>query len=372
MRPVVPLLLILTAACGASDEEAPPYDPPACPRLETHLPRLREALTEGRVPGLRQALSEGLGEREAGRFVGLVAAGVRALPDGRLGVLVGDGGRAAVGEIAAPAAEAMAAMAASPDVEALGPALGRTLAQCAMAPLLEAGAEILADPELPALVAAAHAVAADAETVEVVQRSLFSAADQRPGFVATALPIVCLTALPDADLTPVLEAFEPFLGDRLSSPPLSTLVERVLDVLAPGTPARRALAPWAACATGRPAGAAAFSCPLPLPAPAPDPDVVLLGAVWDVLASDAVSAWALAAGSTSGLADPAWTAAVSRVLAALAADPQAEAAWADLVLAVLTPERTGGVLDDLAGLLGAGAATELVDGLAALEHGCPP
>jgi len=362
----------LAAACGAADETAPPYAPTACPRLETHLPRLRQALAEGRVPGLRRALSEGLGEHEAGRLVGLVAAGVRALPDGRLGGLVGEGARVAVVELGPAAAAGLGALASSPDVEALGPALGATLDRCGTGPLLEAVAELLRAAELPGLVAAAHAVAADEETVQVVRDSLFSSPEQRPGFVATVLPIVCLTARPEVDLAPVLEAFEPFVGERLSQPPLSTLVDAVLAALAPATPVRHALAPWAACATGRPAGTEAFSCPLPLPAPAPDPDVVLLGALWEVLASDAVRAWALAAGSESGLAAPAWTAELSGVLRSLAADPQAEAAWAELVAALLAPDRARGLLEDLSTLLGEGAGLELLAALRALEDGCPP
>lgn len=351
-------------SCGASDVDAPAYaDPgPACPEMEQRLSGLLAAIDAGRTTQLRASLQAGLDGRTAGRLVEVVTAVVRALPtDLELpNVRLPD----------ALLASMIRGLGQSPDLQALGERIGPVLAECNLAPLIRVGAAVLRDPALPAVLDAASESAGDADAIATLRAAMFSTPGQRTGWPHIAAPLICLLRNTQDDLVALRQFLVPLLGERAEQPPLSTAVDGLIDLLAPGTQARDHAAQWVGCYVGRAPGPDAFSCPYPLPELSPDPDAVLLKVLWDVVSTATAAALTpVVDGPTAGL-DPALLPALAQTLDALAAEPHISQAWADVISALMSAPGAGEGLQELADLLQAGAANELVDALGAAADGC--
>ncbi len=365
--PLAALAGLIAVSCGASDVQAPPYaDPgPACPKMEQRLSGLLAAVNAGGTAKLRASLEAGLDDHTAGRLVEVVSAVLRALPQdislpdvqlpsGLLGAVV-------------------RGLADSPDLQALGEVIGPVLADCNLAPMIRVGAAMLRDPRLPGVIDAVVQSASDVEAIATFRAAILTTPGQRSGWPHLAVPLVCLLRNTDDDLVALRQFLVPLLGERAEAPPLSTAVDGLIDLLAPGTAARGHAAQWVGCYVGRAPGPDAFSCPYPLPELSPDPDGVIIRVLWDVLSA----ATAPAAPGSGPVADqpatpidPALLKTVADAFDRLADEPHLAQAWSDVLSALLAAPGAADGLRELATLLEQGAADELLDAFGAAAQGC--
>lgn len=367
-RACVALIALMTTSCGALDSDAPRYeDPgPACPKMEQRLSGLLASVRGGETAQLRASLEAGLDGRTAGRLVEVISALLRALPT-----------ELELPDVALPnqlLASLVRGLAESPDLQALGERIGPVLTECNLAPLIKVGAAILRDPRLPDILKAAGQSAEDADAIATLRLALFTTPGQRTGWPHVAVPLVCLLSDTEDDLVELRSFLVPLLGERATVPPISTAVDGLVDLMAPGTEARAHAAQWVGCYVGRGVGPEAFSCPYPLPALTPDPDAVLIRVLWDVIS--AATAPPLQGGRPQGTSDtpiqPALLTTLADTFDLLADEPHLNQAWSDVLSALLTAPGAADGLGELADLLEAGAADELLDAFGAAAQGCPP
>lgn len=369
----VTAIALCLIGCGVDDTAPAPENRPqsaTCPSMQALAPNALALLSEGQLPALRDLLANRLTDDDISALLDAALQVVERLSKDDLQRLLALGDDPRLQALIPTLTDVVRFIATDPvDAPRAGlyQGLARILRTCEGATLLNAVAELLGAPEMPAVLEDLGATLA----LPVVQGVLAESGGLgRRGVTALLCNIATNLLTPDFEFDRNVRgplALIPALPT--DEPPLLDLLDGLSALLAPSKGALPALSDLMCCeAYG------VSQCAAVPPDAAPiEGDPVFTWLIYDLFVADSFDVQALLAEAGELVADPALRAAVAPlgiVLRQLADDPDLRATLTRLVVTLLDPAVIEAVLPDLVRLLESGGVEELLAVVNALGNGC--